>query len=387
MENIYFDHAATTLTDPLVVEAMLPYFTEEYGNPSSLHERGLHAKKAVTEARMKIAELLHCKPTEIFFTSGGTEGDNWVIKGSCFGRLKKKGHIITTAIEHHAVLHTCRFVEQLGFDVTYLPVDEKGGISLVDLNRAIRPDTFLISIMYANNEVGTLAPIGEIAEIAHKRGIAFHTDAVQAIGHFEERMDASGITFLTASAHKFGGPKGIGFLYMKEGTVLTPLMHGGAQEQQLRSGTENVPGIVGMAKALEIADAGREERENHVRELRDYFANRLLNEVPRCQRNGDAEECLPGILNVSFLGIQASSLLVFLDMAGIHCSGGSACSSASSEPSHVLKAMGLSQAWLEGSIRFTLSWQNTREQVDYAAEKIKEYVEKLRKQNPGWERR
>ncbi len=388
MEAIYFDNAATTRTEPEVLEAMLPYFVEEYGNPSSLHEYGLHAKKAVTEARMTIAGLLGCKPNEIFFTSGGTEADNWAIKGSCLAREdaggNARGHIITTAVEHHAVLHTCRFLEKQGYSVTYLPVDEMGRISLTELADAVRSDTFLISVMYANNEVGTVEPVGEIAELAKQRGIAFHTDAVQAVGHFEEKLSSSGITFLSASAHKFGGPKGVGFLYVREGTKLAPLLHGGAQEQQLRSGTENVPGIVGMAKALELTMQKRQEREKKVAELRDYFAGRLLAEIPMSRRNGDPEECLSGNLNMSFAGVQASSLLVFLDMAGIHCSSGSACTSSSNSASHVLVAMGLSEQWINGSVRMTLSEYNTKEQVDYAVEKMREFVAKLRAQNPAW---
>lgn len=392
MEAIYFDNAATTRTEPEVLEAMLPYFVEEYGNPSSLHEYGLHAKKAVSEARMTIAELLGCKPNEIFFTSGGTEADNWAIKGTCLAREagnaeeKSPGHIVTTAIEHHAVLHTCRFLEKRGYAVTYLPVDELGRISLTELANALRPDTFLISVMYANNEVGTVQPVGEIAELARQRGVAFHTDAVQAAGHFEEKLSTSGITFLSASAHKFGGPKGVGFLYVREGTKLVPLLHGGAQEQQMRSGTENVPGIVGMAKALELTMKKRREREKKVAELRDYFAGRLLAEIPMSRRNGDPEECLSGNLNMSFAGVQASSLLVFLDMAGIHCSSGSACTSASSGASHVLLAMGLSDQWINGSVRMTLSEHNTKEQVDYAVEKMREFVAKLRDQNPAWKK-
>ncbi len=391
--GIYLDNGATTQTRKEVVDAMLPYFTEQYGNPSSLHEYGLHSKKALQEARTKVAELLGCNNHEIYFTSGGTEADNWAIKGYCEANISKGHHIITSAVEHHAILHTCQYLEKRGYSVTYLPVDDNGVISLQQLRQAIRPDTVLISIMYANNEIGTIMPVREIGEIAGAHGIAFHCDAVQAIGHCDIRPKELGITMLSMSGHKIGGPKGVGFLYVQEGTRMEPLLHGGAQEKQWRAGTENVPGVVGLAKAMECAYASREASEVHLQKLAEYLRNRVLQEIPCARINGvnrfsmDANARLRGNLSFSFAYVEASSLLVFLDMEGIHCSGGSACTSASSKPSHVLEAIGLPDGLVKGTIRITLSADNTMQEMDIVAEALKRNVAKLRDMNPEYKRR
>lgn len=391
--GIYLDNGATTQTRKEVVDAMLPYFTEQYGNPSSLHEYGLQGKKALQEARTQVAELLGCNNHEIYFTSGGTEADNWAIKGYCEAHASVGRHIITTAVEHHAVLHTCRYMEKQGYTVTYLPVDDNGVISLQQLERSIRPDTVLISIMYANNEIGTIMPVREIGAIAGAHGVAFHCDAVQAIGHCDIRPKELGITMLSMSGHKIGGPKGVGFLYVHDGTRMEPLLHGGAQEKQWRAGTENVAGVVGLAKAMECAYASREASEAHLQKLAEYLRNRVLQEIPCARINGvnrfavDADARLRGNLSFSFAYVEASSLLVFLDMEGIHCSGGSACTSASSKPSHVLEAIGLPDGLVKGTIRVTLSADNTMQEMDMVAEALKRNVAKLRDMNPEYKRR
>ncbi len=391
--SIYLDNAATARTRPEVVEAMLPYFSEQYGNPSSLHEYGLNGKKAMQEARARIAELLGCGAHEICFTSGGTEADNMAIKGFCEANAAKGKHIITSAVEHHAVLHTCQYMERHGYTVTYLPVDDNGLISLQQLERAIRPDTVLISIMYANNEIGTIMPIREIGAIAKAHGVAFHCDAVQAIGHCRIVPKELGITMLSMSGHKIGGPKGVGFLYVEDGTRMESILHGGAQEKRWRAGTENVPGIIGLAKAMECAYASMSQTEKHLKQLSEHLRNRVLQEIPCVRINGvnrfDIEEGkrLRGNLSFSFAYVEASSLLVFLDMEGVHCSGGSACTSASSKPSHVLEAIGLPDGLVKGTIRITLSEDNTMAEMDFVAEALKKNVAKLREMNPEYRSR
>lgn len=391
--GIYLDNAATARTRPEVVEAMLPYFTEQYGNPSSLHEYGLYGKKAMQEARARIAELLGCGTHEICFTSGGTEADNMAIKGYCEANASKGKHIITSVVEHHAVLHTCQYLERHGYSVTYLPVDDNGVISLQQLERAIRPDTVLISIMFANNEIGTIMPVREIGAIAKAHGVAFHCDAVQAVGHCHIVPKELGITMLSMSGHKIGGPKGVGFLYVEDGTRLESFMHGGAQERRWRAGTENVPGIIGLAKAMECAYQSMEQTEKHLKRLSEHLRNRVLQEIPCVRINGvnhfgiEEGKRLRGNLSFSFAYVEASSLLVFLDMEGVHCSGGSACTSASSKPSHVLEAIGLPDGLVKGTIRITLSEENTLAEMDFVAEALKKNVAKLREMNPEYRSR
>ncbi len=388
--GIYLDNGATTRTKREVVDAMLPFFTEQYGNPSSLHEYGLASKRAMQEAREQIAECFGCHNHELYFTSGGTEADNMAIRGYCEAHVSEGKHIITTKVEHHAVLHTCRYLERHGYSVTYLPVDDTGAISLQQLEHSIRPDTVLISIMYANNEIGTMMPVHEIGRIAKSRGIAFHCDAVQAVGHTVIHPEELGITMLSMSGHKIGGPKGIGLLYVKEGTKLEPLLYGGAQEKTMRAGTENVPGIVGLAKAMVLAQAGMQEREEYLRRMAEYLRRRVLMEIPCVRINGandftvSKDLRLRGNLSFSFAYIEAASLLVFLDMEGIHCSGGSACTSASSKPSHVLEAIGLPDGLVKGTIRITLSEDNTMQEMDAVAEALKRNVAKLREMNPEY---
>ncbi len=372
---IYMDHAATSAVSERAYQAMLPYFREQFGNPSSLHGPGLFAKKAVQEARAKIATLLGCETNEILFTSGGTEADNWAIKGYLPGNPDKGKHIITSAIEHPAVLRTCEAMKRFGYELTVLSPDSSGRINPADMAARIRPDTVLISIQTANNEIGTVQPVEEIAYIAEEHGIAFHTDAVQAVGTLPIRLKDSRITMLSASAHKFGGPKGVGFLYVRNGTKLEPLLHGGPQEKRMRAGTENVAGIVGTAVALEGALS---EDYQKVKELRGYMQDRITAEIPDTRVNGAGAGRLPGNLSVSFGGVEATSLLVFLDLAGIAASGGSACSSAENKPSAVLHAIGVSEPYLSGTVRFSLSPENSKEEADYVVQVLKESVGKLR---------
>ena len=382
---IYLDNAATTRTDPKVVEAMLPYFSEYYGNPSSVYEFSGISKKAVTDAREILARSIGAKTQEVYFTAGGSESDNWAIKAAAEAFSHKGKHIITSKIEHHAVLHTCQYLEQKGYEVTYLDVDENGIIKLEELKKAVRPDTILISIMFANNEIGVIEPIKEIGQIAKERGIVFHTDAVQAYGHVPINVDEYGIDMMSASAHKINGPKGIGFLYIRTGVKIRSFIHGGAQERKRRAGTENVPGIVGFGKAAEIAMETMEERSQKERELRDYLMEKVLAQVPYTRVNGHRSLRLPNNCNFSFQFIEGESLLIMLDMAGICGSSGSACTSGSLDPSHVLLAIGLPHEIAHGSLRLTLSQENTREEMDYVAGQIAKIVERLRNRSPLYE--
>ena len=382
---IYLDNAATTRTDPKVVEAMLPYFTEYYGNPSSVYEFSGISKKAVTDAREILARSIGAKTQEIYFTAGGSESDNWAIKAAAEAFGKQGKHIITSKIEHHAVLHTCEYLEKQGYEVTYLDVDEDGMVKLDELRNAIRPDTILFSIMFANNEIGVIEPIREIGEIAKEHGIPFHTDAVQAYGHVPINVDEYHIDMMSASAHKINGPKGIGFLYIRTGVKIRSFIHGGAQERKRRAGTENVPGIVGFGKAAEIAMASMEERSRREEQLRDYLMEKVLAQVPYTRVNGHRTRRLPNNCNFSFQFIEGESLLIMLDMAGICGSSGSACTSGSLDPSHVLLAIGLPHEIAHGSLRLTLSQENTKEEMDYVADQITRIVERLRNMSPLYE--
>lgn len=384
-KTIYLDNAATTKTRPEVVEAMLPYFTEYYGNPSSVYEFSTPSKKAITEARETIAKSLGAKTNEIYFTAGGSESDNWAIKATAEAYESKGKHIITSKIEHHAVLHTCEYLEKRGFEITYLDVDENGTVKLDELKKVIRPDTILISIMFANNEIGTIQPIKEIGEIAKEHGIIFHTDAVQAYAHVPINVDEYHIDMLSVSGHKFNGPKGIGFLYIRTGLKLRSFIHGGSQERKRRGGTENVPGIVGMGKAVEIAMANLAERTAYEVELRDYLIDRVLSEVPYVRLNGHRTNRLPNNANFAFQFIEGESLLIMLDMQGICGSSGSACTSGSLDPSHVLLAIGLPHEIAHGSLRLTLSEETTKEDIDFTVDEIKKIVEKLRSMSPLYE--
>ncbi len=382
---IYLDNAATTRTSPKVVEEMLPFFSEYYGNPSSVYEFSNASKKAVAQARQVIADSLGAKPQEIYFTAGGSESDNWAIKAAAEAYQEKGRHIITSKIEHHAVLHTCQYLESRGFSVTYLDVDEQGVVKLEELKKAIRSDTILISIMFANNEIGTIQPVKEIAEIAREHGILFHTDAVQAYGHVPINVDAFGMDMLSASGHKINGPKGIGFLYIRTGVKIRSFVHGGAQERKRRAGTENVPGIAGLGKAAELAVNTMEERMKKETELRDYLMDRVMAEVPYTRVNGHRQNRLPNNCNFAFQFIEGESLLIMLDMAGICGSSGSACTSGSLDPSHVLLAIGLPHEIAHGSLRLTLSEENTKEEMDYVVGEIKRIVERLRAMSPLYE--
>lgn len=382
---IYLDHAATTAARPEVVEAMLPYFTEKFGNPSSVYTFSQQNKAVITQCRDVIANSLNAKSNEIYFTAGGSESDNWALKATAEAYASKGKHIITTKIEHHAILHTAQYLEQRGFEVTYLDVDENGLVKLDQLKAAIRPDTILISVMFANNEIGTIEPIKEIGEIAHEHGIIFHTDAVQAYGQVPIDVDEYHIDMLSASGHKLNGPKGIGFLYIRTGLKLRSFIHGGAQERSRRAGTENVTGIVGLAKAVEIAFATMEERTKKETAMRDHLIDRLLAEVPYARLNGHRTKRLPNNVNISFQFIEGESMLIMLDMKGICASSGSACTSGSLDPSHVLLAIGLPHEIAHGSLRMTLGDENTMEEMDYVADQIKEIVTKLRAMSPLYE--
>ncbi|NBH33868.1 cysteine desulfurase NifS [Clostridiaceae bacterium] len=382
---IYLDNAATTRTKPEVVEAMLPYFTEHYGNPSSVYDFSGPAKEAVREARQLIADAIGAQAREIYFTGGGTEADNWAIKAAADAYKEKGNHIITSKIEHHAVLHTCEYLEKHGFEVTYLDVDENGVVKLEELKKAIRPETILISIMFANNEIGTIQPIGEIGKIAKEHGILFHTDAVQAFGHLPIDVNDLSIDMMSASGHKINGPKGIGFLYIRTGVKIRSFIHGGAQERKRRAGTENVVGIVGFGKAVQLAMATMEERACHERELRDYLMERIMEEIPYTRINGDRINRLPNNANFAFQFIEGESLLIMLDSKGICGSSGSACTSGSLDPSHVLLAIGLPHEIAHGSLRLTMSEENTKEDMDFVVESIKGIVERLRNMSPLYE--
>lgn len=382
---IYLDNAATTRTAPEVVEAMLPYFSENYGNPSAIYSIGSAAKKAVNQARRTIAAAIGARQEEIYFTAGGSEADNWALKAVAEGCADKGRHIITTKIEHHAILHTCEFLRKQGYEVTYLGVDSDGRIDLEELRSAIRPDTILISVMFANNEVGTIEPIREIGAIARERGILFHTDAVQAFGQIPINVEELGVDMLSASAHKLNGPKGVGFLYIRSGQKLCSLIHGGAQERGRRAGTENVPGIVGFGRAVELALGRMAEKAEREQELRDYLIGRIEREIPYCRLNGHRTLRLPGNINFSFRYVEGESMLIMLDRKGICASSGSACTSGSLDPSHVLLALGLKHEEAHGSLRMTLSEENTREELDYVVESLKEIVDRLRSMSPLYE--
>ncbi len=382
---IYLDNAATTKTAPEVVEAMLPYFTEHYGNASSIYSLGRESKEAMTKARAAIAGVLGAKENEIYFTAGGSEADNWALKATAEAYASKGKHIITTKIEHHAILHTCQYLEKQGFEVTYLDVDEFGVVKLSELEKAIRPDTILISVMFANNEIGTIQPIKEIGEIAHKHGILFHTDAVQAFGQVPIQVDEMNIDMLSSSGHKLHGPKGIGFLYIRKGIKIQSFVHGGAQERKRRAGTENIPAIVGYGKAAELASKNMEERTKQETELRDYLISRVLKEIPYTRLNGHPKKRLPNNANFSFQFVEGESMLIMLDMEGICGSSGSACTSGSLDPSHVLLAIGLPHEIAHGSLRLTLSEETTKEDMDFTVDTIKKIVEKLRSMSPLYE--
>ncbi len=382
---IYLDNAATTKCAPETLEAMLPYFTEYYGNPSSIYSLGAESKKAVSGARKIIAESIHADPAEIYFTAGGSESDNWAITATAEAYGDRGKHIITSKIEHHAVLHTCEYLQKRGFQITYIDVDENGIIKLEELEKAIRPDTILISIMFANNEIGTLQPIAQIGKLAKQHGILFHTDGVQAYGHVPIDVEELHIDLLSASGHKLYGPKGIGFLYIRKGVKIRSFIHGGAQERKRRAGTENVPGIVGFGAAVKKAFAELEERAETERQLRDYLIAEIEEKIPHCRLNGDRKRRLPGNVNFSFRFIEGESLLIMLDMKKICASSGSACTSGSLDPSHVLLAIGLPHEIAHGSLRLTLSYENTKEELDYVVEAVSEIVEKLRKMSPLYE--
>ena len=382
---IYLDHAATTKCAPEAVQAMLPYFTEYYGNASTIYQLGAQSKKAIQNTRSKIAESLHADSSEIYFTAGGSESDNWALVATAEAYASKGKHIITSKIEHHAILHTCEYLEKRGFQITYVDVDANGIVKLDELEKAIRPDTILISIMFANNEIGTIQPIEEIGRIAKEKGILFHTDAVQAYGHVPIDVEALHIDMLSASGHKLNGPKGIGFLYIRKGVKIRSFVHGGAQERGRRAGTENVPGIVGLGEAIEKAFSGMEERIQKETKMRDYLIERIEKEIPYCRLNGDRVKRLPGNVNFSFEFIEGESLLIMLDMKKICASSGSACTSGSLDPSHVLLAIGLPHEIAHGSLRLTLDHENTIEEMDYVVDAVREIVEKLRAMSPLYE--
>ncbi len=384
-KTIYLDNAATTRTAKEAVDAMLPFFSESYGNASSIYRLGADSKRAVNEAREIIARSIGASPQEIYFTAGGSEADNWALIAAAEACETKGKHIITSKIEHHAVLHTCDYLEKRGFSVTYLDVDENGLVRPDELEAAIRHDTILISIMFANNEIGTLQPIKEIGEIARRRGILFHTDAVQAYGHVPVSLSEYPVDMLSASGHKIGGPKGIGFLYIRQGVKIRSFIHGGQQERGRRAGTENVPGIVGFGAAAGKAMDTLSERVEKETGMRDYLIRRITQEIPYCRLNGDRVKRLPNNVNVSFQFIEGESLLIMLDMKGICASSGSACTSGSLDPSHVLLAIGLPHEIAHGSVRLTLSEENTTEELDYVVETIKEITDKLRRMSPLYE--
>ncbi|MBQ9300281.1 MAG: cysteine desulfurase NifS [Clostridia bacterium] len=382
MNRIYMDNAATTAVNPAVLEKMLPYFTENYGNASSIHGTGRDARRALEESRRKVADVLNCKPQEVYFTSGGSESDNWAIKGTAFANRKKGNHVITSAIEHHAVLHTCQWLEKQGFTVTYVPVDEFGQVDPQDVEKAITDQTVLISIMAANNEIGTLQPIKEIADIAHRHKVLFHTDAVQAMGAIPMDVKEIGCDMLSLSAHKFHGPKGVGALYIKQGTRIENFMHGGAQERGKRATTENIPGIVGLAEALTLATQNLEEKSARIAALRDQLIDGLTASIPYTRLNGHRINRLPNNCTISIRFVEGESLLLRLDLAGIAASSGSACTSGSLDPSHVLLAIGLPHEIAHGSLRFSLSDTSTQEEVDEVLKVLPGIVEILRSMSP-----
>lgn len=382
---IYLDNAATTKLSTDVYEAMKPYFDEYYGNASSIYRFAGEATKAVDAARATVADYLGAKPKEIYFTAGGSESDNWALKGVAFAKKDKGKHIITSKIEHHAILHTCEFLESMGYEVSYIDVDENGVIKLDELEAAIREDTILISVMFANNEIGTIEPIKEIGRIAHEHGVIFHTDAVQAYGHVPINVDELNIDILSASAHKFNGPKGVGIMYLRDSVKIGPFIHGGSQERGKRAGTHNTPGIVGLAKATEISVKTMQDRTEYETKLRDYLIDRVLTEIPYTKLNGHKTDRLPNNTNFSFRFIEGESLLIMLDQKGICGSSGSACTSGSLDPSHVLLAIGLPHEIAHGSLRLTLSEENTKEEIDKTVDDLKAIVERLRSMSPLYE--
>ena len=379
---IYLDNAATTATRPQVLEAMLPYFGEYYGNAASIYRFAGKSTKAVDEARRTVADALGAKKGEIYFTGGGSESDNWALKATAFAKKEEGKHIITSKIEHHAILHTCQFLEKNGFEVTYLDVDGNGLVQPEKLEQAIREDTILVSIMFANNEIGTIQPIAELARIAHKHGALFHTDAVQAFCHVPIDVNELEIDMLSASGHKFGGPKGVGIMYLRDTVKIGSFIHGGAQERGKRAGTHNTPGIVGFAKAVELATANMEESARKETELRDYLIDGILAKVPYTRLNGHRTKRLSNNANFSFRFIEGESLLILLDQHGICGSSGSACTSGSLDPSHVLLAIGLPHEIAHGSLRLTLSAETTKEEIDYTIETVAKIVERLRSMSP-----
>lgn len=383
---IYMDNAATTRVKQEVLEEMLPYFTENYGNPSSIYTLGSKSKNAIEIARERVAKAINADPKEIFFTAGGSEADNWAIKGVAFANRNRGNHIITSKIEHHAVLHTCEYLEKQGFKVTYLDVDEYGVVDLDQLKNSITEDTILITIMFANNEIGTIQPIKEIGQIAKEHGIYFHTDAVQAVGHVKIDVDELNIDLLSMAAHKFYGPKGVGALYVRKGVKIDPLIAGGGQERNRRAGTENVPGIVGMGKAIELAYEHLEENNERLIRLRDKLIKKVFENIDHVRLNGHPTNRLPGNVNLCFEFIEGESMLLSLDMEGIAASSGSACTSGSLDPSHVLLAIGLPHEIAHGSLRLSLGDFNTEEEVDYVVEKLTEIVARLRAMSPLYEK-
>lgn len=382
---IYLDNAATTRTAPEVVDAMLPYFTEKYGNPSSVYGFAAENKEVISRQRRVIAEVLGAKENEIYFTAGGTESDNWALTATAEAYASKGKHIITSRIEHHAILHTCEYLEKRGYEVTYLDVDENGLVDPKKVEEALRPDTILISIMTANNEIGTIQPIRDIGEIARAHGVLFHTDAVQAFAQIPINVEECHIDMLSASGHKLNGPKGIGFLYIRKGVKIRSFIHGGAQERKRRAGTENVPGIVGLGKAVELAASTMEERAERETKLRDYTIARIEKEIPYCRLNGDRVKRLHNNINFSFRFIEGESMLIKLDLKGICASSGSACTSGSLDPSHVLLAIGLPHEIAHGSLRMTLGADTTKEDLDYTVDCLKQIVEEIRSMSPLYE--
>ncbi len=384
---VYADHSATTGVRPEVLDAMLPYLKEEYGNPSSIYKIARNSKNAIEEARKQVQKAIGARdPDEIYFTGGGTEADNWAIKGVFEACANKGSHIVTTAVEHHAVLHTCEYLEKVrGARITYLPVDSEGFVKMDALREAITDETVLVSVIFANNEIGTINPVAEIGAICREKGVLFHVDAVQAVGNVPIDVEEMKIDLLSMSGHKFYGPKGVGALYIRKGVKLPPFLHGGAQERKRRAGTENVAGIVGMGRAIELAAAELDEHIRRLSPLRDYLIDEILKRVPFTRLNGPRENRLPGHANFSFQFIEGESLLLLLDMAGICASSGSACTSGSLDPSHVLMAIGLPHEIAHGSLRLTLGRENTKEDVDYILEKIPPIVDRLRDMSPLYE--
>lgn len=385
MSYIYMDNAATTATKPEVVEAMLPYFTQTFGNPSSIHKVGRDAKRATERAREQIAKAIGCEKSEVYFTAGGSESDNWAIKGAAMANSKKGNHIITTAIEHHAVLHTCEFLQKNGFEVTYLPVDGDGLVCLDDVKKAITDKTILISVMMANNEIGTIEPITEIAKLAHEKGILVHTDAVQAVGSIPVDVNTLGVDMLSLSGHKFYGPKGVGALYIKKGIKIENLIHGGAQERSKRAGTENLPAVIGLGKAIELATENMPQHMERVSAMRDRLIDGILSTIPYSRLNGHRTNRLPGNVNVSIEYIEGEALLLRLDLVGVGGSSGSACTSGSLDPSHVLLAIGLVHEVAHGSLRLSLGDFNTDEDVDAVLERLPQVVSTLRDMSPMYQ--